>query len=81
MKQKVITVGNSLAVTLPQAFVKEGKVKPGQIIDVETSAKLGLVQIRTKTNGTHSGLTPEFFEWLEKFNAKYKNALTELAKK
>ena len=26
-------------------------------------------------------LTPEFYDWLKKFNAKYKNALTELAKK
>lgn len=81
MQQKVIQVGNSLAVTLPSNFVKSQKVKAGQNIDVETSDTLGLVQIRTNGNGKVSGLTPEFFTWLEKFNKKYKNALIELAKK
>jgi hypothetical protein len=28
-----------------------------------------------------SGITPEFMDWLEKFNGKYKSALSELAKK
>lgn len=81
MQQKVIQVGNSLAVTLPSAFVKSQKVKAGQEVFIETSDTLGLVQVRTSNNGAPSGLTPEFFSWLKKFNAKYKDALSELAKK
>ena len=81
MQQKVIQVGNSLAVTLPSTFVKSQKVKAGQSVFIETSDTLGLVQVRTSSGGASSGLTPEFFSWLKKFNAKYKDALTELAKK
>ncbi|MBI4097062.1 MAG: hypothetical protein HY428_01470 [Candidatus Levybacteria bacterium] len=80
MEQKVIQVGNSLAVTLPSSFVKAKKIKAGKKVYIDASAAIGLVQVRTSGEKT-SGLTPEFFSWLEKFNKKYKNALTELAKK
>lgn len=81
MEQKVIQVGNSLAVTLPSSFVKSQKIKAGQKVYIDASAAIGLMQVRTSGNGKISGLTPEFFSWLEKFNKKYKTALTELAKK
>ena len=78
--QKIIQVGNSLAVTLPASFVKSKKVKPGQKVYVEADPNTDTVQVRTK-KGEGSMLTPEFFVWLNKFNARYKNALSELAKK
>lgn len=81
MEQKVIQVGNSLAVTLPSTFVKSQKVKAGQKVYIEGVEALGLIQVRISGDGKTSGLTPEFFSWLQKFNAKYKDALTELAKK
>ena len=37
-------------------------------------------QIKTKRDAG-ADITPEFYQWLKKFNAKYRNALTELAKK
>ncbi len=80
MQQTVIKVGNSLAVTLPSSFVKTKKIKAGQKIFVEADASVDLVQISTQ-EAEHKTLTPEFYDWLKKFNAKYKNALTELAKK
>jgi putative addiction module antidote len=79
MQQTIIKVGNSLAVTLPSEYVKAGKLKAGQKVFVEADAELDLVQIKTQSN--KKTLTPEFHDWLKKFNAKYKNALTELAKK
>jgi antitoxin component of MazEF toxin-antitoxin module len=79
MQQTVIQVGNSLAVTLPAAFVKESKLKAGQKVFVQADTAMDLVQVKTKQPTT--ALTPEFYEWLKKFNAKYKTALTELAKK
>ena len=79
MQQTIIKVGNSLAVTLPSNFVKEAKLKAGQKVFVEADPELDLVQIKTQTD--KKTLTPEFYDWLKKFNAKYKDALTELAKK
>ncbi len=80
MQQKVIKVGNSLAVTLPSAFVKMRKIKAGQKIYVNSDPEADLVQLKT-TDKTNSAITPEFYNWLNKFNAKYKNALTDLAQK
>jgi len=80
MHQTVIKVGNSLAVTIPNSFVKAKKIKAGQKVFVEANDSVDLVQVRTVDIG-HKTLTPEFYDWLKRFNAKYKNALTELAKK
>ena len=83
MEQTVIKVGNSLAVTLPSAFVKDKKLKAGQKVIVRQDLEVdGLVVAPLgSTIKKTSGITPEFLEWLEKFNSKYKSALTELAKK
>ena len=83
MEQKVIQVGNSLAVTLPASFVKEKKLKAGQKVivrqDLEVDA-LVVAEAGSPIKKT-SGITPEFLDWLGKFNNKYKSALAELAKK
>lgn len=80
MQQTIIKVGNSLAVTLPSSFVKTSKIKAGQKVSVQTDAGFGTMQVSTK-NDAEQTLTPEFYTWLKKFNSKYKNALSELAKK
>lgn len=79
-EQKVLRVGNSLAVTLPNDFVKARKIKAGQNIFVETDADLDLIQIRTKA-GSKSALTPEFKEWLDDISKKYEDVIKELAKR
>lgn len=79
MEQVVIKVGNSLAVTIPKNFVKKKRIKAGQKVFVEADPSFDSMQIHTKQ--TKSSLTPEFYEWLKKFNERYKEALTELAKK
>lgn len=80
MEQKVIQVGNSLAVTLPASFVKGRKLKAGQKVYVHADADLDMVQVSTDKKAAAS-LTPEFKEWLDAFNSKYKDALKELAKR
>ena len=80
MEQTVMQVGNSLAVTLPKHFVDAKKIKAGQKMLVDADNDLSVVQIRTK-NSKASKITPEFKNWLDKFNTRYKTALTELAKK
>ncbi len=80
MEQKIIQVGNSLAVTLPAHFVKGRGIKPGQKIFVDTDIDSDLIQMSTIKKSI-STITPEFKEWLERFNKKYKNSLAELATK
>lgn len=73
-------VGNSLAVTLPKQFVNEKKIKAGQRVLVDSDSDLSMIQIRTKSSKAPN-LTPEFKLWLDKFNARYKTGLTQLARK
>jgi len=80
MLQTVMQVGNSLAVTLPKQFVDGKKIKAGQKVLVDADIDLSVVQIRTE-NSVSPKLTPEFKQWLDKFNSRYKKGLTELAKK
>ena len=80
MEQTVMQVGNSLAVTLPKHFVNGKKIKAGQKVLVDADLDLSMVQIRTK-NSIAPKVTPEFKKWLDTFNARYKTALIELAKK
>lgn len=83
MEQTVIRVGNSLAVTLPAGFVKDKKLKAGQKVIVRQDLEVdALVVAPSGSNLKKSmGITPEFLDWLERFNNKHKTALTELAKK
>lgn len=80
MEQTVMQVGNSLAVTLPRQFVNGKKIKAGQKVIVDADLDLSMVQIRTK-NSKAPKVTPEFKQWLDKFNARYNKGLAELAQK
>ncbi|MBI2420726.1 MAG: AbrB/MazE/SpoVT family DNA-binding domain-containing protein [Candidatus Levybacteria bacterium] len=83
MEQTVIKVGNSLAITLPAGFVKDKNLKAGQKVIVRQDLEVDALIVASLGSPIKksSGITPEFLDWLEKFNNKYKTALTELAKK
>lgn len=82
MLQKIIQVGNSLAVTIPRGFANQVGIKPGQKVMVDEDVKSGVLTVQSaKPRAVTGSLTPEFLQWLKKFNARYKDALTELAKK
>lgn len=78
-KQKIIKVGNSLAVTLPAFFVKECHYKVGDsiIVELDTLHRTLFVKPYSLENKLH--LTPEFFEWLEEIVKKNKDLIKELA--
>ncbi len=80
VQQKVIKVGNSLAVTLPKEFVKSSHIKAGQQVLVEADPQQDVIQIRTK-EGSEPSLTPEFKKWLDGISTKYESLIKELAKK
>lgn len=82
MLQKVIKVGNSIAVTLPKDFARKTRLRPGDEVLVEPEADIEMVTVTTKrAKRPRSPITPEFLDWLESFNKKYGPALKELAKK
>ena len=81
MIQKVIKVGNSLAVTLPADYAKKSKIKAGDKVYVETDNTKKMMLIKDQSERYTTGLTPEFFSWLEKTTKKYEKTIKELAAK
>ena len=71
MIQKVIRVGNSLAVTIPQNLVKEEKLKAGETVEIDVQ----------RVKKAKSKITPEFISWVDKYIENNRPALEELAKK
>ena len=80
MQQKVIQIGNSIGVIIPQPLA-QNTLKPGDIVYMDKDAVSNTFFINKAEKGGFSSITPEFLSWLNKFNKKYKNALSELAKK
>jgi len=80
MKQKIIKVGNSVAVTIPVNFVREAGYKVGDVVLVEHNAVYRTLMVKPKTM-TNPNLTPEFFDWLDKVGKKYEKTIKELALK
>lgn len=80
---KIIQVGNSIAMTIPQDFAKEANYKPGQQVHFDGNPRDESFSVKkiTDNNSQKEIHTPELTEWLKKFNKKYKQGLTELAKK
>ena len=70
MKQKIIRVGNSAAVTLPKKILQEKGLKIGQEAEIEISPA-----------DKQTTLSPEFLNWVDTYIEKNRPALEELAKK
>ncbi len=81
MKQKIIKIGNSVGIILPKQIQEELGIKLGDNVAIEYNAQEKTATLGTGKSSRTAPLTPEFYDWLNKFNAKYKTALTELAKK
>lgn len=81
MLQKIIQVGNSLAVTIPSSFADQAGWEAGEKVVVTEEPEFEALKIQKEKKNLQSGITPEFYAWLKKFNAKYKTVLLELSKK
>lgn len=79
MIQKVMKVGNSLAMTIPREFIKTSGVRAGDEIAVETSPTFPYIFVKPKKEDKRISLTPEFKEWLDTFIAEYRPILKKLA--
>ncbi len=81
MEQKVIQIGNSVGVIIPQLLQKESALKAGDKVIIERNSVNDSFVISKKGSQKGSSITPEFLDWLRKFNNKHKDALSELAKR
>ncbi len=80
-KQKIIKVGNSAAVIIPSFLLKEGNLKIGDEVIIETVPKYQAFLFKKEGRKNKISLSPEFFNWLEKIEKKYKKTIQELALK
>lgn len=78
-KQKVIRVGNSLALTIPQEAIQRYHLQAGDEVVSKTSP-IGIFYEPTILM-KKKAISPEFKRWLQTFKKKYGSALRELAKK
>lgn len=81
MLQKIIQVGNSLAVTISSSFAEQVGWKAGEKVMITEDPESEVLKVQQIKSNAKAGITPEFYTWLKKFNAKYKTVLQELAKK
>lgn len=80
MTQTVINIGNSQGIILPKEILNKLNVKKGDVLDIQLEDDRVLVS-KKSTKKTKASISPELLVWLEGFNKRYKNALTELASK
>lgn len=81
MLQKIIKVGNSAALTIPQSFLKKVGWKVGDELVVEGDSEMRVLVLKDKTSPYKTKITPEFKEWLDDFTKRNSALLEELARK
>ncbi len=79
-KQKIIKIGNSLGITLPVSFVRDGGWKYGEEVVVEQDPVYKTLIMKPEKLMNKMKLTPEFKEWLDEFSKKNNDLLKELAR-
>jgi putative addiction module antidote len=77
MTQKVIKVGDSVAVVIPKKSLKDLGISPGDRVNVEVDRKLRKVSFSPVLKEVDG----ELLNWTQKFIERYRPALEALAKK
>ena len=77
--QKVIKVGNSLAVTIPKEMLAQVHYKVGQEVVLESDNALGVLVVKPKSLMNNKMANPEFKDWLDEFTEKNAKLLRKLA--
>ncbi|MBP9798222.1 AbrB/MazE/SpoVT family DNA-binding domain-containing protein [Candidatus Woesebacteria bacterium] len=81
MIQKVIQVGNSLAFTIPKAFIDQTGFKVGDELFVQQDPKNKSLIVTAKDSAGKMKVGPELFSWLDSIEEKYTEAIKQLAKR
>ena len=79
MEQRVIQIGNSIGVIIPQVLAKN-KLKLGDIVRVEKDPASNTFFISKDKKDTISSITPHFLAVLDRVNKQYGRALRAIAK-
>ena len=79
-KQKIIKVGNSAAVVIPKEFLRQAGWEIGDELMVEGDPTGKVFLIKEENSPYNTKITPEFKEWLEEIEKKYKDVIKALAK-
>ena len=77
MTQKVIKVGDSVAVVIPKKSLKDLGISPGDRVNVEIDKK----QRRVSFSPAIAEIDKELLSWTKKFIERYRPALEALANK
>ena len=77
MTQKVIKVGDSVAVVIPKKSLKDLGISPGDRVNVEIDKK----QRRVSFSPAIAKIDKELLSWTKKFIERYRPALEALANK
>lgn len=80
MVQKIIQVGNSLAITIPSGFVKEVGLQAGQTIRVDQDRDEQILTVQPVQQAV-SHVDKEVYAVAENLLKRYLPAFKELAKK
>ncbi len=76
MLQKVIQIGNSLGIIIPQALQKNSPLKKGDVIDIEKNDGKYIVTLKKKITG---GVDAKFMKMVDEFMDEHVDVLKELA--
>lgn len=80
MIQKVIQVGNSLAITIPKAFAEEVGLTAGGKVFVKQFPQSEAFFVSTHEETVNQTIDPETVRLLNQAKEKYADALKKLAK-
>lgn len=81
MQQKIIQIGNSVGLILPQNIREKLSIKHGDSVVIETGEDNESITIRRMGARVVKTVSPRFLRIIEKVNKHYAAALTELAGK
>lgn len=81
MLQKIISVGNSAAITLPKGFLEEVGLKVGDKIRVNTDSDSKTMLIEAEIGVKKTALSKDFVDWTSEFIKKNHSLLKKLANK
>lgn len=79
MQQKIIKVGNSLAITIPKKFIDESGFKAGDSLFVHPDQQTKSLFITPNKNAAQHNYGTDFSSWLAAVENKYAPAIRELA--
>ena len=81
MSQKVITVGNSLAITIPKGSARKLRIKAGDSVEISEHPSTQALTVRVRGKPGRESVNPDVIMWTNAFIDKNRKLLMRLADK